>query len=617
MTSTTMSPAERIRALNDAFRRTFVGGAVVITAGVEAMPVDQRRSLLAKVRAFDAFSEDNDPHGEHDFGAVDEGGVRCFWKVDLYEATKVKRYFIARPLFASPLPGRGRRSRCIRSWPCAPAHRLVSGESESTLFPQSVFTVAESPKAQVADQTATRPRTAIKLPGRQPPRRRRGKLYECVSTLERSSFGDDAVLDKTPQRDCKFSGQRDNADLAAPHAFGAEALAPPQRKFAVGLIAEPEPSQLDERLPRELVAGLADPLITVDVTTVVGAGRKPNERRHMSSGFERSMIDLGDQHGRCRLPHGSKLRQTLDLLGVREASSVIVEGFLSIGLDLRDLSRDHLVARKHAFDVASEKWRQRAAVTGFHRFEPFSHAPADAFAGEPNSVERQKPFDPSNDAGALLNQVFSLPFDSLCILLFDSRNMNLARHSVITRKPCAQCACHAFRIKAIRFGAATTARHQEARRIENNCANAACDQKPSKPKTIVADLVAQHDLKWPTQLALCLRLAVAENADQTINIAGLDLLDSRLAVAWPGKRANPTRFAQFKRRAANVARIDGYRHWRISRLDHLRDPHRNARFGAVPLHRICYDRATEFGSPDPAAPAVTTRVLTIMRADEY
>jgi hypothetical protein len=31
----------------------------------------------------------------------------------------------------------------------------------------------------------------------------------------------------------------------------------------------------------------------------------------------------------------------------------------------------------------------------------------------------------------------------------------------------------------------------------------------------------------------------------------------------------------------------------------------------------CYDRATEFGSPDPADPAVTTRVLTILRADEY
>jgi hypothetical protein len=67
MTSTTVTTAERIRALNDAFRRTFVGGMVMITAGVETMPVEQRRSLLQKVRAFDVFTDDNDPHGEHDF----------------------------------------------------------------------------------------------------------------------------------------------------------------------------------------------------------------------------------------------------------------------------------------------------------------------------------------------------------------------------------------------------------------------------------------------------------------------------------------------------------------------------------------------------------------------
>jgi hypothetical protein len=57
----------------------------MITAGVDAMPADQRRSFLQKVRAFDAFTEDNDPHREHDFGAIDEGGVRCFWKIDYYD----------------------------------------------------------------------------------------------------------------------------------------------------------------------------------------------------------------------------------------------------------------------------------------------------------------------------------------------------------------------------------------------------------------------------------------------------------------------------------------------------------------------------------------------------
>src|SRR5260370_30775147 len=50
MTSTTVSTAERIRALNDAFRRTFVGGAVMITAGVDALPPDQPRPLLPHAR---------------------------------------------------------------------------------------------------------------------------------------------------------------------------------------------------------------------------------------------------------------------------------------------------------------------------------------------------------------------------------------------------------------------------------------------------------------------------------------------------------------------------------------------------------------------------------------
>jgi len=59
--------------------------AVMITAGVEAVPRDQRRMLLEKVRAFDAFTNDNDPHGEHEFGSINEGGVRCFWKIDYYD----------------------------------------------------------------------------------------------------------------------------------------------------------------------------------------------------------------------------------------------------------------------------------------------------------------------------------------------------------------------------------------------------------------------------------------------------------------------------------------------------------------------------------------------------
>jgi len=75
----------RIQELNDAFRRSFIGGVVVVTAGIEALPTDQRGLILARVRAFDQFNEDNDPHGEHDFGLIEDDDLRCFWKIDYYD----------------------------------------------------------------------------------------------------------------------------------------------------------------------------------------------------------------------------------------------------------------------------------------------------------------------------------------------------------------------------------------------------------------------------------------------------------------------------------------------------------------------------------------------------
>jgi Protein of unknown function (DUF3768) len=56
----------RIRQLNDAFRRTFSGGRVTLTSGVDALPNMIKARALQLVRVFDYFNEDNDPRGEHD-----------------------------------------------------------------------------------------------------------------------------------------------------------------------------------------------------------------------------------------------------------------------------------------------------------------------------------------------------------------------------------------------------------------------------------------------------------------------------------------------------------------------------------------------------------------------
>lgn len=78
------SDAAAICALNDAFRRSFAGGRVVVTASIADLPEQEREAILAKVRSFDAFTPDNDPHGEHDFGAIEHLGTDFFWKIDYY-----------------------------------------------------------------------------------------------------------------------------------------------------------------------------------------------------------------------------------------------------------------------------------------------------------------------------------------------------------------------------------------------------------------------------------------------------------------------------------------------------------------------------------------------------
>jgi Protein of unknown function (DUF3768) len=74
----------RIREFNDSLRRTFSGGKVVMTDGVAALPEIDLAQLLTKVRRFDEFTNDNDPHGEHDFGSVQLAGQTYFFKVDYY-----------------------------------------------------------------------------------------------------------------------------------------------------------------------------------------------------------------------------------------------------------------------------------------------------------------------------------------------------------------------------------------------------------------------------------------------------------------------------------------------------------------------------------------------------
>src|SRR3954453_634089 len=85
MASSATEPSTRVRTLNDLLRRHRLGGQVVLTPGVLALGLDLLLLIDDAVARFDAFTPDNDPYGEHDFGLVRVQGHVVLFKIDYYD----------------------------------------------------------------------------------------------------------------------------------------------------------------------------------------------------------------------------------------------------------------------------------------------------------------------------------------------------------------------------------------------------------------------------------------------------------------------------------------------------------------------------------------------------
>ena len=57
----------------------------MLTQGIQALGQQTVMEIMAKVRAFDKFTMDNDPYGEHDFGKIVHGHDTVFFKLDYYD----------------------------------------------------------------------------------------------------------------------------------------------------------------------------------------------------------------------------------------------------------------------------------------------------------------------------------------------------------------------------------------------------------------------------------------------------------------------------------------------------------------------------------------------------
>ena len=98
---TGMAPAERIRDLNDELRTTGIGGKTYLTRGMWAQGSDFVAHAVSAVRAFNAFTNDNDPWQEHDCASLDVDGETLMFK---YFAVQLLLLRIVRQCPPAPAP---------------------------------------------------------------------------------------------------------------------------------------------------------------------------------------------------------------------------------------------------------------------------------------------------------------------------------------------------------------------------------------------------------------------------------------------------------------------------------------------------------------------------------
>jgi hypothetical protein len=100
--TTAREQTARIARLNDLARSAMgVACTAVATVGFRSLPEADQSRVLELIETYDAFDEDNDPHGERDFGTIyqlgdgcwtterprvrDDERERVFWKLDCYD----------------------------------------------------------------------------------------------------------------------------------------------------------------------------------------------------------------------------------------------------------------------------------------------------------------------------------------------------------------------------------------------------------------------------------------------------------------------------------------------------------------------------------------------------
>lgn len=84
-TDTTTPTASRYDGLRKQIPFIAAPNKLVCTRGIAEKFGHCMGRIMDRVKQYDTFTPDNDPWKEHDFGAFEFEGEKCFWKIDDYD----------------------------------------------------------------------------------------------------------------------------------------------------------------------------------------------------------------------------------------------------------------------------------------------------------------------------------------------------------------------------------------------------------------------------------------------------------------------------------------------------------------------------------------------------
>src|SRR6185312_2986924 len=292
----------------------------------------------------------------------------------------------------------------------------------------------------------------------------------------------------TPQRHHQLARQRHDGDAAHPSLHVANALTEPAAEIAARLMPQPQPGELDRKLARTPVAGLADALLAAALAAVVRRARKPEIAADLTAIVERAIECLVDQPLPADRTDALELDE-LPYLGLGRAGLSGEQGGLVGHVERVQLLGDKAQSLVFAHDLLLEPRRQHPTVARAHLIDAREEARLERL-GLAHPLAVQQSLDAIAVRDTLLQQALPRARAPLAILILHRWHMDHAADPRLAPQIGKERAHQLLQIDPIGLRAPRTTAHLDARRIDLIADHPLVSQPTVQPMPVETGLVA-------------------------------------------------------------------------------------------------------------------------------